>query len=172
MIYVLDATAFIFGFLPAKSFQLYTTDDVVKEAVKNKFSKLKIDTLISQGVIKVISPPKRYILEVEKKAFSLSELKLSKADKSIIALSLYLRDEERDQVVIVTDDYSLQNVASTLGIKFKSLTVKGITKKIEWILYCPACGKSVKETKESFCPICGHKMKRKPKRFLQNGINQ
>jgi len=172
MIYVLDATAFIFGFIPAKTFPLYTTDDVIKEVVKNKFSRLKIDTLISQGVIKVITPPRQYILEVEKRALFLSELKLSKADKSIIALSLYLRDTERNQVTIVTDDYSLQNVASTLGIKFKSLTVKGITKEIEWILYCPACGKSVKETKENFCPICGHKMKRKPKRILQNGSSQ
>jgi len=165
MIYVLDTSALIFGFLPTKNSQLYTTEDAVREIRKNKFSKLKIDTLVSQGLIKIVIPSRYYISKVEEKAKSLSELKLSKADKSIIALSLFLKDTQNDQIIIVTDDYSLQNVAASLGIKFKSLTVRGITKKIEWIIYCPACGKAVRDSKENFCPVCGHRLKRKPKRL-------
>lgn len=164
MIYVLDATAFIFGFIPSKDFQLYTTEEVINEIRKNKLSKLKIDALISQGLIKIISPPNYYNIKVEEKVSLLSESKLSKADKSIIALSLFLKDTQKEKVTIITDDYSLQNVASFLGIEFKSLTVKGITRSIEWIIYCPACGRVAENVKEIFCPICGHRMKRKPKK--------
>ncbi|MEM0384914.1 MAG: NOB1 family endonuclease [Nitrososphaeria archaeon] len=168
MIYVLDATAFIFGFIPSKNFQLYTTEEIIKEIQRNKLSKLKIDTLISQGLIKIISPPNYYEIKVEEKVSLLSESKLSKADKSILALSLFLKDTQKEKITIITDDYSLQNVASALGLEFKSLTVKGITKSIEWIIYCPACGRIAENVKENFCPICGHRMKRKPKKVLHH----
>lgn len=166
MIYVLDATAFIFGFIPSKDFQLYTTEEIIKEIRKNNLSKLKIDALILQGLIKIISPPKYYNIKVEEKVSLLSESKLSKTDKSIIALSLFLKDAQKEKVTIITDDYSLQNVASFLGIECKSLTVKGITQNIEWIIYCPACGRIAENVKENFCLICGHRMKRKPKKIF------
>jgi len=164
MIYVLDSSAFIFGFSIIPSIMAYTTEEVIREVEKNKLIRIKIDVYISQGTIKVISPPKEYISRTSFVAMKTADLYvLSKADISIIALALYLKESMDDEPILISDDYSIQNAASVLGIKFKSLTLKGIAKKINWIIYCPACGKTFSRSVGSVCSICGHKLKRKPK---------
>jgi len=165
MIYVLDASALIFDSLLASSAFSYTTEEVIEEISKGELARTKIEVYLTQGKIRIMAPPKEYLSKVTSVTINTADLSiLSKADLSIIALALYLKDLSDDEIILVSDDYAVQNVAVTLGIKFKSLTVKGIVKKINWMIYCPACGKTFKETARSICPICGHHLKRKPKR--------
>jgi len=162
MIYVLDSSAFIFNFSISLSAIAYTTEEVIQEVSRNRFVQLKIDAYILQGSLKVLIPPSEYLSKVSLATADTADLKvLSKTDLSIIALALYLKENMDKELVLITDDYSLQNIAYVLGIKFKSMTVKGITKEIKWMIYCPACGKVVKDSKMSICPICGHQLRRK-----------
>jgi rRNA maturation endonuclease Nob1 len=80
--------------------------------------------------------------------------RLSVADIEIVALALDINKKPDQEATILCDDYSIQNVASTLNIKFQGFLQKGITKKFKWVSRCPGCGKQFNEIKK-ICPICG-----------------
>ena len=80
--------------------------------------------------------------------------RLSIADIEIVALALDIDKKPDQEATILSDDYSIQNVASTLDIKFQGFLQKGITKKFKWVSRCPGCGKQFNEIKK-ICPICG-----------------
>jgi len=80
--------------------------------------------------------------------------RLSIADIEIVALALDINTKPDQEATILSDDYSIQNVASTLNIKFQGFLQKGITKKFKWVSRCPGCGKQFNEIKK-ICPICG-----------------
>jgi UPF0271 protein len=83
--------------------------------------------------------------------------RLSPADIEILALALDI-NKDGDEAVILTDDYSIQNVANTLNIKFQGFSQKEITKKFKWLYRCPGCKKQFKEPIK-ICPICGTRTK-------------
>lgn len=80
--------------------------------------------------------------------------RLSKADIEIVALALDMMKDQHQEVTILSDDYSIQNLASTLNIRYQGVLQKGITKKFKWISRCPGCGKKFNE-QTKICPICG-----------------
>ena len=84
--------------------------------------------------------------------------RLSKTDIEILALALDINKDEKKEVIILTDDYSIQNVASYLNIKFETISQSGITKKFKWIYRCRGCGKKFKDNIKN-CPICGAETK-------------
>ncbi|MEM3061768.1 MAG: nucleic acid-binding protein, partial [Candidatus Bathyarchaeia archaeon] len=96
------------------------------------------------------------------KSIKLGEkLVLSEADLEILALAFDLK-LKGESPVIVSDDYSIQNMAESLGLKYSSLATFGISHKFEWILYCPACFKKYPQSYSSkVCAICGTALKRK-----------
>ncbi len=78
--------------------------------------------------------------------------RLSPVDKTVLALALDMGG------TIWSDDYSIQNVARTLGIPFKSVGTDGIRKVVKWNYQCIGCRKWYKE-KLPECPICGSEMR-------------
>ncbi len=84
--------------------------------------------------------------------------RLSNADIEILALALELNKKPDEEATILSDDYSIQNIASTLKIKYQGFLQKGITKKFKWVSRCPGCGKQFSEITK-ICPICGTAMK-------------
>ncbi|DAC73406.1 MAG TPA: nucleic acid-binding protein [Thermoplasmata archaeon] len=80
--------------------------------------------------------------------------RLSLADIEVVALAIDINKKPDQEATILSDDYSIQNVAATLDIKFQGFMQKGITKKFKWVSRCPGCGKQFKEIKK-ICPICG-----------------
>jgi len=83
--------------------------------------------------------------------------RLSDVDVSVIALALDLKG------VVMTDDFSIQNVCSIMGIEYRSVGTDGIKKVEKWNYRCNGCGKWYKE-KTDDCPICGSSMKAHRKR--------
>jgi UPF0271 protein len=84
------------------------------------------------------------------------------ADKQVLALALELKDIGY-QPQIVTDDYSIQNVANQLSIQFAPLMTFGIRYRFLWALYCPACHRKYPaDYRSKRCEICGTELKRKP----------
>ena len=106
--------------------------------------------------IRVLSPSKRSLVTVISESQKTGDSRrLSSTDKEILALSLDLGYE------LVTDDYSLQNLASKLGVPFRSFNQKGIKEVVTWKAQCTGCGKIFSAEVEE-CDICGKatKMKR------------
>jgi UPF0271 protein len=83
--------------------------------------------------------------------------RLSKADIDIVALALDIK-KQGNESIILTDDYSIQNVAHSLNIKFETISQSGITRKFKWIGRCQGCRKKFKDNIK-ICPICGAKIK-------------
>lgn len=84
--------------------------------------------------------------------------RLSTADQSVLALAFDLNETEGKKAIILSDDYSIQNIASVLHIHFQSVSQKGITKTFKWIRRCRGCGRKLSE-EETECPICGSSAK-------------
>jgi len=80
--------------------------------------------------------------------------RLSETDMGILALALDINADDEREAVILTDDYSIQNVAHVLNLKFESISQQGITKRFIWSRRCLGCGKNFKENLKT-CPICG-----------------
>lgn len=84
--------------------------------------------------------------------------RLSSFDIEILALALDINKDSKKEVIIMTDDYSIQNVAQTLKIKYETINQLGITKKFKWTYRCRGCGKKFKDNIK-ICPICGAETK-------------
>jgi len=83
--------------------------------------------------------------------------RLSDVDVTVLALALDVSG------TILTDDYSIQNVAKIAGIPYMPVGTEGIKKTEKWNYRCTGCGKWYKE-KQQECAICGHSMKAHRKR--------
>ncbi len=77
--------------------------------------------------------------------------KLSETDVKVLAKALDERKKGRD-VVLVTDDYAIQNVAIKLGINFEGIIQRKITREFRWVKVCRGCGRKIDS---DICPICG-----------------
>lgn len=84
--------------------------------------------------------------------------RLSPGDREILALAYDLKDEG----MLLSDDYSIQNIAQLLEIKYSPLSQKGITGIRQWIYRCTGC--RMISTKGGVCPVCGSPMRMVGKR--------
>ena len=160
---ILDATAIIQGYEhPDSKIQLYTVPYVVNE-IRDTVPKLRLDAWINAGKIKVIEPKTQHVERIESETQKMGESRnLSNPDKMVLALALQLKDDDWEPI-IMSDDYSVQNMASKLGIKYISIAVKGIKRRIEWEIYCPGCRRKYSSPqRERVCPVCGTALKRRP----------
>lgn len=156
-IYILDTTAL----LHYKRYQgrNVTVPGAIRE-IKKEDERVIINGLIEGGLIEILNAPKEYVEYAREKARETGDLiKLSAVDIEIIALSKFLTDQGKN-VVVVTDDYSIQNVLNMIGIKYHYILRK-IRKHIKWKLKCEKCGKIYPPTyKLKTCILCGGSLKR------------
>lgn len=159
---ILDTSAFIQGHTPSET--AYTVPLVIAE-IRNQFQRMRAENLETTGKLRVITPSEQFTEKIESITKELGESHvLSDTDKQVLALGLQLT-EEGNIPVIVSDDYSVQNLADKLGIMFRSLANQGIKKRIVWMIYCPGCRKQYDSPPEdNVCIICGTEIKRKPRR--------
>jgi rRNA maturation endonuclease Nob1 len=170
---ILDSSAFInLKELLQLDYSFYSVYGLESE-LKSSDAKLIYDLALLNDRLKLITPSEKsvkYIEEISKKTGDFQEL--SEIDILIIALSWEIKNEKRYIPVVLTEDYSIQNVLTILKIKFKSIIEKGISNLIIWENFCPHCGK-VYNTDPTLkkCPICEIKLKKRPKEIkeIKNG---
>jgi UPF0271 protein len=78
--------------------------------------------------------------------------RLSPTDIEVLSLSLELGTP------LISDDYSIQNVANKMGIQCLPMEQRGIKKVFFWKYRCTGCGKEY-ERDIGECLICGHRLK-------------
>lgn len=151
MKYVLDTSAILSGKdLPADC-ELFSSPKILEE-IKHGRMKRQLDYLIESG-LKVISPSEETLMDIISAAEKTGDIaRVSQADLEILGLA-----KEMD-AVLLTDDYSIQNLASELDVKYKGISQDGITKTIKWRIRCTGCGRYWDKMHES-CPVCGSQLK-------------
>lgn len=104
-------------------------------------------------MVRVSDCSKESLEKVEAAARRSGDLgRLSPVDMTVLALALDVGG------TILSDDYSIQNVARIMGIGFRPVGMKGIQKVYRWNYQCIGCRKWYKEKMDE-CPICGSPMK-------------
>lgn len=78
--------------------------------------------------------------------------RLSPVDKDVLALAIDMQAE------VLTDDYSVQNLATVLKIPFKAVGLKPIKEVVKWRYVCLGCGKHF-DKEQPDCPICGSQLR-------------
>jgi UPF0271 protein len=167
---VLDTSAFLAGFDPFSVSEDQTTVPKVKEELRNSSMPwVRFKTAVENGKLKVKAPSEDFLNRVTASANRVGDsFFLSETDRQILALALELKTEGYTPQV-VTDDYSIQNVATQMGIEFVSLATFGIRRLLEWVRYCPACRREYPADYNSTkCAVCGTALKRKPRRTAKN----
>jgi UPF0271 protein len=163
---VLDTSAFVAGFDPfSLGAEQFTVPKVEEEIRRNSMVKMRLEMAIESGKLKVRAPTQEAQVKAEAFGNEVGDSsKLSETDKQLLALAFEMKAEGYTPQ-LVTDDYSIQNVAAKMGIVFLSLATLGIKRLLEWIRYCPACYKEYPaDSKFKECQVCGTELKRKPKR--------
>jgi UPF0271 protein len=143
----------------------FTVQKVEEEIRGNSMIWLRFKTAIESGKVKVKTPSENFSNLAKESANRVGDsFFLSETDMQVLALALELR-AQKCTPSIITDDYSIQNVATKAGIDFVSLATFGISRLFEWVRYCPACHREyLPEDKSTSCLVCGTRLKRKPRR--------
>lgn len=163
---VLDTSAFIAGFdpmaIPEKQF---TVPEVNNELIEGSIPRMRFNAAVENGKVSILKPKDSFFQEILEASKKVGDIRyLSDADLQVLALAMELKSRGLSPV-IVTDDYSVQNVANKIGAEFVSLMTFGIKFRFKWSLYCPACyRKYPSDYKFKDCEVCGTELKRKPKK--------
>lgn len=149
----MDANAFYVG-VPFRSEDKYYTTSLVFNEIKHIQKNYDIlQTLLKIGRVIIIDAQQSYELQVIKMAKKTGNMQtLSKEDISIIALCLNLKGE------LITDDFTILNVAKNFGISTRSIMTSGIKNIKNFSYYCPGCNSL---SIHNICNICGTKIKKK-----------
>ena len=153
---VLDSSALFYGKDMPSGFDLVITPGVVDELRRHGMEE-RLELLLATR-IRVLSPSNGSLATVVSEGEKTGDARrLSTTDREVLALALELGYE------LVTDDYSVQNLASVLGVQFRGIEQQGITRVISWKCKCVGCGKTFDaEVKE--CDVCGCQTKMKRSR--------
>ena len=154
-IFIIDTSAILSG----KPIQLDNSSMVTTPAVSNELNPGGRDfrsfELLKEIGLLIYAPSKKAVNHVKKTAKKTGdETRLSIADIEILALAIDINNESDKEATILTDDYSIQNVASKLNIQFQAFSQNGITKKFKWVSRCQGCKRQFREPIK-ICPICG-----------------
>lgn len=155
---------------------LFFTTPIIIAEMKDQISRLRIESMISAQALFVKDVEEQSISFIDEKCKTIGNYKkLSVQDRSVLSLAWQiLQESEFNSVIILTDDFEIQNTAKILHLKFKSVKTKGIKYSATFKKICVACGEKLDED-DTFCPECGStkivrkkigfKKKKTPKKF-------
>ncbi len=132
-----------------------TTPIILKEMMRQGLNDL-ITLLQETDKLRVVMPSQKAQEKVFATAKELGDQSvLSKADKQLLALAVDFLQQDY-HVILLSDDYSIQNVAKYLGIEIHPSHQPGIREIIQWETYCSACKGTFSDFETGKpCPVCG-----------------
>ena len=152
MTLVLDSSALF-------SMENLPEDHVCPSGVVDELRKYKDSRLDIWGDMLRVSDCTESSLEAVREAARMTgDLgRLSPVDMTVIALALDVKG------TVLSDDFSILNLCTVMGIPSKSVGTQGIKRVEKWNYQCIGCKKWFKE-KQDECPICGSPMRAHRKR--------
>lgn len=157
-IFIADSAVFIMC-KPIDALVTITTPSVINE-LKSSESRICFELAKDRGLR--IELPSSYASEAIKHISQTSKDNdvLSDTDIEILAIAY----DHKEEAVLLTDDYAVQNVASIANIKVQPIVQKKIKDVLIWQKICTGCKRKFDMGTE--CPICGSPLKRGRKRKL------
>ena len=157
--YILDASAFMGGFEPRTSLN-FTIPEITEE-IKDTKSKLILEESINENKLNIREPSLNSIKKIDDVIFKSGDnLRLSNTDKMLLALALDF--SKKHKIKIITDDYSIQNVAKIMGFAYESVLTEGIKRVYNWVRVCNGCRKEYTDDYHyDDCEICGSRIFKK-----------
>jgi len=156
--FVLDSGAIAHGAnLPPA--QCRTAPSVLAEFQPGGATRRRLDLFLAAGLL-VQDPAPESLQRVDAAvAKAGSATRLSAADRDVLALALDVRGR------LVTDDYTVQDIARRLGLAVESIATRGISERVDWGGRCAGCGRRYDATHIGReCPVCGARIVGKPRR--------
>ena len=148
---ILDASAILSGVtLPATDELLMPP--LVEEELGHAWARRKVGYL-KEAALSIQEPSRETLVKVRKASQGTGDdARLSEADLQVLALALDTGG------TVLTDDYSIQNLATSMGIPFRTISQKGIQGLFKWNYRCKGCRK-VFSSAQKECPVCGSEVK-------------
>ncbi len=146
---VLDTSALLTG----RQFpgELVTVPGVLRELGRHGITPQLEAVLDTQ--VRVLSPGRPVRDRIRAASESSGDAhRLSPTDRDLLALALEIGG------TLVTDDYSIQNLARVLGIAYEPVLTPGIRETWTWTYRCTGCGRTWPEWHDE-CPVCGSPLK-------------
>lgn len=154
--YVLDTSVLYYGKDIPSGFECVVTPGVIRELNKEDMGE-RLELLLATR-IRVCSPSARALKKVNEESEKTGDSRrLSETDKELLALAMDLGYE------LLTDDYSIQNVARVLGVPSRGSEQKGISEVFLWMAKCKGCGKEFPADVRT-CDVCGSETKTRRRR--------
>ncbi len=158
---VLDSSVLYYGKDLPTEYECIVTPGVVHELREHGMGE-RIDLLLDTK-IRELSPSILSVKSVREAADRTGDVRrLSETDIEILAMAYELGYE------LVTDDYSIQNLARVLGVKTRGMEHAGIKEVFEWQAKCTGCGK-VFDAQVKICDVCGSPTRVRRKRPSKKG---
>lgn len=139
--------------LPDITGEFYTTQLAIDE-IQSTQARHLYELFKEKYRVSILSTDVTYVNQVEKCSKSIGQIKLSETDKGILALALMLSGQ--DDVLLLSDDYGLRNVAHELELQSKGVKTKGGNQLRKFSYMCTACNSIFSERVEE-CDTCGNK---------------
>jgi endoribonuclease Nob1 len=111
-----------------------------------------LDLLLAAGARLVEAAPKDRARVLDAAQVGGESGRLSVADVDVLAVALEVSGE------IVTDDYTVLNLARRMGIPARTIQTRGITETYSFVPRCTGCGRFL-EKQMPECPVCGSPVK-------------
>ena len=153
---VIDTSCILAGF-QFDGTRVYLTCPLALDEIEQGKKREELDTLVERGILVVKTPSLMSMDRITVGAQKTGDInRLSRADIELLALA------DEMEAVIISDDYSIQNLASKLGIEFEKFGKEPIREEFQWTFRCKGCGRYYEEEQRD-CPVCGSEvvMKRK-----------
>lgn len=153
---VLDASAILSGRPPSPDeAALRAPSTILDEVTEGGRDRRVLDRLRDAG-LQLLDPTKEALVRVDAAARSTGDVgRLSTVDRDVLALALDL------DATVVTDDYSIQNVAEVLEVPWRAVGQPGITEVRRWVHRCTGCRRLLDEPHDA-CPVCGSPVRTVP----------
>ena len=145
--YIIDSRVI---FLRKAFYENMITIPEVIEEIKDENSKFYLSLLN----LRVEDVEDKYVKKAVEGAKKTGDIhKLSNTDIKLVAKAIEISEKKgKNNVILLTDDYSIQNLAMYFGIRFENVVQKTISKAFKWIKVCRGCGRKIDD---DVCPICG-----------------
>lgn len=149
---VLDTSALLAGRPLGPGEDTLVPSAVMEELSPGGRDRRHLDMLLAAGARLVEAAPAdraRVVAEAQKGG---EGGRLSSADIDVLAVALEVNG------ILVTDDYTVQNLAKRLGLEFRPIQTKGITETYSFVPRCTGCGRFYEKMLPD-CPVCGSALK-------------